>query len=311
MHDLRKLVATVAFVACAAFGAPQAWAQPAAAAAEEADAEFDEDDEEQDDYVQGNLLFLAYHEVGHLLIDALLDIDQREDRLSSEETADDIAVWLMLPDPDEPDQDVEIIAALLGWLDSADEEDETAANPHYPDDAERAARIACYLYGSDTRRYKPLARAFRNAIGSVNCEEEHEALHADLEEWFEDHLAEPGTAPGARISVSYAVAPPALAEARAYLMETKILEDVADDINEFVRLPASVTLLARSCGGGAAEFRYNVQRREITACYEAVAWFMGHAPEETAEREAEASSDDMGSGGARVKQRPRPRPRPR
>jgi Putative metallopeptidase len=255
MAGWRNLVAATVLVAGVALAAPSASAQA-----------FDTSNEEQDAYVQGNLLFLAYHEVGHLVLDSLLEIDQRDDRLSAEETADDIATWLMLPDPDEPDQDVEILAAMLGWLDSADEQDEVEANPHYPDDAERAARIACYLYGSNPSRYRVLARAFRNSIASVNCEEEHAALHADLEDWFHEYLVPPALPDGGRIQVSYQASPPALDAARRYLIDTGVLEHVADDINEFIRLPSNVTLTARSCGGGAAEFRYNAANREIIAC---------------------------------------------
>lgn len=297
MLHCRHLVAAIVIAACAALTPTAAAAQP-----------FDAEDEAQDAYVQGNLLFLTYHEVGHLLLDSLLQVDQRQQRLSAEEVADDIATWLMLPDPDEPDQDEEIVAAMFGWLDSADENAEVARNPHYPDDAERAARIACYLYGSNPARYRELGRAFRNAINSVNCQQEYEALHDDLEEWFHDFLVPPAPPNGGRIRVSYAVAPPALEEARQYLIQSQILEHAVRDINQFIRLPHDVILSARSCGGGAAEFRYNAARREITACYEAVAWFMGDAAEEVASRPT-GSAEDMGSGGARVKQRPRPRPR--
>lgn len=302
MRRRRNFVATILMAALlAAFalqGAPNASAQ-----------EFDAADEEQNAYVQGNLLFLTYHEVGHLLVDSLLEVDQRNDRLSSEEVADDIATWLMLPDPDEPDQDVEIVAAMLGWLESSGEEDEASSSPHYPDDAERAARIACYLYGSDPKRYEKLGQAFRNAIQSVDCVAEHEALHEDLEDWFHEYLVPPAAADGGRIQVAYAAAPPALENARLYLIETGILEDAVADINQFIRLPHNVLLNARSCGGGAAEFRYNAERREITACYEAVAWFMGDAVEEVATQASHQAAGDLGSGGARVKQRPRPRPR--
>jgi hypothetical protein len=297
MLRCRHLVAAIAIAVCAAFAPSAVIAQP-----------FDAEDKAQDAYVQGNLLFLTYHEVGHLLLDSLLQVDQRQQRLTAEEVADDIATWLMLPDPDEPDQDEEILAAMFGWLDSAEENAEVARNPHYPDDAERAARIACYLYGSDPARYRELERMFRNAINSVNCEQEYEALQNDLEEWFHDFLVPPAPSNGGRVRVSYAEAPPVLEESRLYLIESQVLEHAVRDINQFIRLPHDVTLSARSCGGGAAEFRYNAARREITACYEAVAWFMGDAAAEVASRTT-SNSDDMGSGGARVKQRPRPRPR--
>jgi hypothetical protein len=272
---------------------------------------FDAESGEQDAYVQGNLLFLMYHEAGHLILDQLMNVDQGQDRLAAEEAADDVATWLILPDPDEPEQDEEIWAAMEGWLRSANAQEEPSQSPHYPDDAERASRIACYLYGSNPDLYPELAEAFSVAINSVNCGEEFEALHADIEDWFGDQLIPPASPDGGAIRVRYEAAGGNLEAARAYLMETRLLEDAAEDISQFIRLPQDVTLVARSCGAGAAEFRYSATRREITACYEAVDWFMRDANDEVQERAVAASSvsdgDDMGSGGARVTRRPRPR----
>jgi hypothetical protein len=272
---------------------------------------FDAASGEQDAYIQGNLLFLLYHEAGHLILDQLLNVDQRQDRRASEEAADDIATWLILPDPDEPEQDEEIWAAMEGWLRSANAQDEPAQSPHYPDDAERASRIACYLYGSNPSLYPELAEAFSVAINSVDCGEEFEALHADIEDWFGDQLIPPASSDGGAIRVRYEAAGEDLEAARAYLAETRILEEAAEDISQFIRLPGDVTLVARSCGEGAAEFRYSDSRREIIACYEAVDWFMRDANDEIQERAGAGSgasaSDDMGSGGARVTRRPRPR----
>lgn len=276
---------------------------------------FDPSDPGQDAYVQGNLMFLAYHEVGHLILDQLLNVDQHGDRLGSEESADDIATWLMLPDPDEPEQDEEIWAAMEGWLRSAALHEGPTQNPHYPDDAERAARIACYLYGSNPDLYPELAEAFTVSINSVDCTEEVEALHADLEDWFGDRLIPPASPGGRAIHVRYEGAGGALGGARAYLIQSRILEDAAEDITHFVHLPNDVALVARSCGEGSAEFRYSPAARQITACYEAVDWLMKDANGEQRDiasgqgaggNEA-TSGDNMGSGGARVTRRPRPR----
>lgn len=269
---------------------------------------FDPQDEEQSRYVDGNLLFLTYHEVGHMILDQVYDANQQADRRASEEAADDIATWLMLPDPDEPDQDEEIWAAMEGWLKSADLQQGVGKSPHYPDDAERAARIACYLYGSNPSQYPEIAKAFSVSISSVNCEEETAALHADLEDWFGDALIPPATA-GAQIHIEYMAAPANLVAARNYLMQSKVLEDAAEDISQFIHLPNDVSLVAQSCGAGANEFRYSPSARRITACYEAVDWLMRDASGEeqaVAAGANNANGDDMGSGGARVQRRPRP-----
>lgn len=269
---------------------------------------FDAADAGQSAYVDGNLFFLTYHEVGHMILDQVLDAEQLSDRLASEETADDIATWLMLPDPDEPEQDEEISAAIEGWRRSADLQQGVGQNPHYPDDATRAARIACYLHGSNPELYVDLAETFSVSIASVDCAEEVAVLHADLEDWFGEHLIPPASPEGA-IHVHYEAAGAELGAARRYLMESGVLEDAAEDISQFVRLPTDVAMVARSCGRGEAEFRYSPSERRITACYEAVDWLMRDAADEqqdVAEAGAE-QGDEMGSGGARVRRRPRPR----
>jgi hypothetical protein len=270
---------------------------------------FDPNDEGQSAYVDGNLFFLAYHEVGHMILDQVLDVDQHGDRLASEEAADDIATWLMLPDPDETEQDEEIWAAIEGWSRSAELQQGVSQNPHYPDDATRAARIACYLYGSNPNLYSELAETFPVSIGSVDCEEEVAVLHADLEDWFGEHLIPPASSDGASIRVLYEPASGALTSAQSYLMQSGVLEDAAEDISQFVRLPNEVTLVARSCGRGAAEFRYSPSARRITACYEAVDWLMRDANDEQQDvsQASAESGDEIGSGGARVPRRPRPR----
>lgn len=269
---------------------------------------FDASDQGQSAYVDGNLFFLTYHEVGHMILDQVLDVDQHGDRLASEETADDIATWLMLPDPDEPEQDEEIWAAVEGWARSADLQQGVGQSPHYPDDATRAARIACYLYGSNPDLYPDLAEAFSVSIRSVDCAEEVGALHADLEDWFGGRLIPPASPDGA-IHVEYEAAGAVLDAAQRYLMESGVLEDAAEDISQFVQLPNDVTLVARSCGSGAAEFRYSPSARRITACYEAVDWLMRDAADEQQDvsQAGAEQGDDMGSGGARVRRRPRPR----
>ncbi len=269
---------------------------------------FDPSDEGQSAYVDGNLFFLAYHEVGHMILDQVLDVDQQGDRLASEETADDIATWLMLPDPDEPEQDEEIWAAVEGWARGADLQQGVGQSPHYPDDATRAARIACYLYGSNPELYPDLARAFQVSISSVDCAEEVSVLHADLQSWFGENLIPPAS-PAGVVRVEYEAAVGAFEAAQRYLRESGVLEDAAEDISQFVQLPNDVTLIARNCGAGAAEFRYSPSARRITACYEAVDWLMRDAADEQQDmsQAAEEQGDDMGSGGARVRRRPRPR----
>lgn len=269
---------------------------------------FDPNDVEQAAYVDGNLIFLAYHEVAHLLLDVVADADQVSDRRASEELADDIATYLMLPDESETEQDDWILAAIKGWNRSAAMQDGVARSPHYPDDAERAARIACYLYGSNPKLYSSFTSWFPAALESVDCREEFAVLQNDLDAWFADSIVEAGAAPGPTPRVSYEPAPPNLEAARAYLENSGILEGAANDVAEFARVPDDVTFVGMSCGPGAAEFRYTPGARMVTACYEAVDWLMRDANDEEQEVATEQAITDgnvLGSGGSRVTQRPR------
>lgn len=268
----------------------------------------------EDDYVQGNFLFLAYHEAGHLIMDQVMEVDQRQDRLAVEEAADDIAAWMMLPDPDEPEQDEQVIAAVLGWLQSANESaGGVGENPHYPSDDDRADRIACLLYGGNPELYAEIAEALWEEGSADVCVGEHESLHEDFEEWFGDVLIPPAEQSEASVQYEYHEPDQSDADlyyAYEYVSSNEMLEDFAQDIVEFVRLPQNVGIVAQSCGEGQAEFKYSPETRMITVCYEAVDWFIKRAalgPEAFGPSEsAGGSSDDgnLGSGGGRVKKKP-------
>jgi len=272
-------------------------------------------------YVEGNIYFLAYHEAGHLIADMIGQEDQQADRYEAEQDADDIAVYLLMPDPEETDQDDDIIAAVRGWIRSADSQDDGGidANPDYPDDIDRAARIACLVLGSNPSVYGEFEYAFDGAITRDVCVGEFNNLNASFEERFGDALVTEEKPAHSAIKVFFED-PSAAAgqrEAAAYLHRSGILDDVAKDISEFVRLPDQVNLIARSCGPGPAQFLYNPTTHVISACYEAVLWFMDNLPEElgggpveraTGDQARSANSSDVGSGGARVQRRPRPLP---
>lgn len=271
-------------------------------------------DSEEDNYVQGNLLFLAYHEAGHLILDQVFEADQRSDRRAAEEIADDLATWLLLPDADEPDQDEELFAAIMGWLQSADEAGEgIAESPHYPSDEDRASRIACLLYGGNPELYADLAEALWEEGSADVCVEEHAGLQKDLEEWLGDAFLEEDEQTEASVNYEYREPDsddPALQYAYQYVAGAELLEDFAQDIVDFVRLPQDISIVAESCGAGQAEFRYSEQSRLITVCYEAVDWFIKRASldydgaGDEGAASASGEGDQLGSGGNRVKKKP-------
>lgn len=307
MSSLRLMFGVVAFSA-------------AALVAMAAAAQTPDDVAEEDAWVSGNLLFLAYHEAGHLLLDQVYRMDQAANRLAAEQSADDIATWLLSPDPEGEIESSPAIAAIGGWLEAADAKSSDGPwdNPHYPDDATRAARIACMLYGSDLstpNAFAPLADIIALKYAPASCKALYATIDSNLEGVFgdpEDEDAEPI----ARVRVVYDEPPPALSDARDFLMEARTLEDLQEDLSLYIRQPIDVVLRGASCGSNSSGFLYSPSQRQITACYEEVDWFLFGDPVDDAESnaDAQAAGDELGARPRRhppLQAAPPPPPRPR
>jgi hypothetical protein len=288
-------------------------------AAPSAHAQAASDTAAEDRWVEGNLVFLAYHEVGHLLLDQVMRINQSANRLAAEQSADDIATWLIAPDPDEQPESSEAVAAIEGWLES-DAQDASGPSrapdaQFYPDAQTRAARIACLLIGSDTSNpnaFEALRPIADLQFNSATCRRDFEALDQRLEAVFGDSDLIKAN-PVARVDVRYDDADPALAEARDFLIASRVLDDLKDDLVNAIGLPVNVVLRGASCGQGSPGFIYSPARREITACYEEVDWFLFGDPESgTPSAQRQAERGDMGARPRRIAplQRPAPPPPP-
>ncbi len=271
----------------------------------------------EDEWVIGNLVFLAYHEVGHLLLDQIVQADQRNNRFEAEQSADDIATWLISPDPGEEIENSEAVAAIGGWLEMADTGDDAGAThlpdvEVYPDAVTRASRIACLLLGSDDsdpnafEDLEPVA-ALRFAV--TDCRETYLALDEAMEELFAYSDAVRDN-PVARVRVRHDPAGPDLAEARDFLVESGVLDMLRDDLVNYIGLPVDVTLRGAACGRGSPGFVYNPSRREIVACYEEVDWFLFGEPDDGASgaEQDTAAADGLGSRPRRIAPRPPPPP---
>jgi hypothetical protein len=274
-----------------------------------------------DAWVQGNLVFLGYHEVGHLLLDQVWRVDQGGDRLNAEKRADDIATWLITPDPGEEIESTEVVAAIDGWLQAADDEAAQERRHRlpdaalYPDADQRAARIACLLLGSDANEPNAFAALEPVAEGHFQvsqCRQDFLSLDRDMEGAFGDSDVVRAN-PVAQVRIQYDSTDPALEDARAFLINSGVFEDLRDDLVHGIGLPIQVTLRGASCGQSAPGFLYSPSRREIVACYEEVDWFLfgdNLAGSSSAQRRA-ASADDIGSRPRRVAPPPPPPPRSR
>ncbi len=275
-----------------------------------AQAQADAETQAEDQWVTGNLTFLAYHEVGHLLLDQVMRADQATNRLAAEQSADDIATWLLSPDPGQPVDSAELVAAMEGWLESADQRAAGGPwdNPHYPDDETRAARIACLLIGSDTdgtnafAALKPIAELH---FQPSECRSDYQQLDRDMEAVFGDSDVTRAN-PQARVQVFHDPAPPALADAREFLINSRVLYDLQKDLVESIGAPVNVVLRGAACGVDSPGFQYIPSRREIVACYEEVDWFLFGDPQAgtPAAHRGASSADALGARPRRITPRP-------
>lgn len=107
--------------------------------------------------------------------------------------------------------------------------------------------------------------------------------------------------PVARVEIRYDAADPALAQARDFLMRSKVLEDLKEDLVQGIGLPVGVVLRGASCGQDSPGFVYSPSRREITACYEEVDWFLfGDSQAGTPSAQRRSGGDDMGARPRRI-----------
>ena len=275
------------------------------------------DTEFEDRWVTGNLFFLAYHEVGHLLLDQIARLDQRNNRLAAEETADDIATWLISPEPGEDVDTSPAVSAIGGWLELADADrdgqTDAADMPDidlYPDAETRAARIACLLIGSDTSRAREFAALRPIAslrFNIASCAGAYRELDQRMEGLFGDS-DQVGENPVARVRVQYDRAGPALAEARSFLIASDVLGVLREDLVSYIGLPVDVVLRGAMCGDSSPGFVYAPERREILACYEEVDRFLFGEPPASQAGSARALSDGLGARPRRIAPRPPPPP---
>lgn len=223
-------------------------------------------------FVRGFVRFLAYHEAGHMLMGQIAELNSNPDwsSMDREDYADRFAMILLAPDPDDPDGVDEIISAAGGWLqvDSSILRDE----PHAPAEA-RAVEIICLLYGSNPEQFSEFADALPP---DRDCAADFQALDNDVEEVFRDHSGELGR----EIEIVYAAPTGGMEDARQFLQDSGIIEDLKFDIEFDFFLTHRTTIQAMSCAGKAKPDTFYSDRIRgatsdedhfvITLCYEMI-----------------------------------------
>jgi hypothetical protein len=233
---------------------------------------------ESDAFVRGFVRFLAYHEAGHMLMGQIADLNSRPDWSSAdrEDYADRFAMILLQPDADDPEGVDDIISAAGGWLqvDSSLVESE----PHAPAEV-RALEILCLLYGSNPDQFSEFGRILPPGR---DCAADYQALEAEIEEVFRDYSGQTGYG----VDVVYAAPTGGMDEARQFLIDSGIVEDLKFDIEFDFYLTHKTTIQTMSCGGRAKSDTFYSDRVRgptpdqdhfvITLCYEMIDMRLKH-----------------------------------
>ncbi len=219
-------------------------------------------------FVEGNLYFLAYHELGHALISEFeIPVAGRE-----EDAVDRLATYMMTPeDKSPPDY---LMAAMRGWFMTAAE---TPLNKiewwdEHGTDQQRGYQIACLLYGNDPKRYKNIAEVVklpneRRDSCEIESNENDRSWDGLLDSFWHAEIPE---AERTKINVVYEPAKD-FADEIAYLKEIGVLEDLRRIMAEHYKFKPGIRVEAAQCD--EANAFWNAEERRITICYELVADF--------------------------------------
>ncbi len=224
-------------------------------------------------FVEGNLYFIVYHELGHALVSEFgLAVLGRE-----EDAVDNLATWMMTPDSDAPDPTY-LLSAMKGWFLFASEvklSDIQWWEAHGADQ-QRGFQIACLLFGSDPAAFKQVADAAdlpedRRETCMFDAQQNAQSWTSVLSEHIhQDGTPETTTAP----TVIHNPTEDYAAE-RRYIEELGLLQGFSDFMHSEFRLAPGMTLQAEECG--EANAFWFADTRTITICYELVAAYKNMA----------------------------------
>lgn len=218
-------------------------------------------------FVIGNLLFLAYHELGHAIISEFdLPVIGRE-----EDAVDRLAIWMMTPDEvTEEDVPEFLINAIFGWMAVGMEKplEQIAWWGQHGIEEQRGYQAACLLYGNNPQIYKAVADGVElPKERRETCVKESQQNSKSWVRMIEPHVRAPAEAeqlPPDTVKVDYAPSQD-YAGAREFLMEIKILEELERLVRAYNFKPG-VVLRTQECGEPNAFWRE--KQRTLTICYE-------------------------------------------
>ena len=234
-------------------------------------------DEDRNQFIVGNIVFVLLHEFGHLVIDDF-DIPVLG---NSEDAADTLAaVSLIRLDRARPDKDYAYIRMLLSaadanrilWESGLERDNPDTYAARHPLSVQRVARIACLVYGSDMETFSALSElSYLPEFRSYWCDNEFEDAEKAWR-WVRDAYIRSAEHEETEHAVKYGnTKDPQQQEIRRRLLEARGLERAMDIVEKTVLLSESITLRTRACGSPNAYWDSN--ERDLVLCYELVQGF--------------------------------------
>jgi hypothetical protein len=264
--------AVLAGLICLASGFAQAQTQSADGGASENAQKIDVD---ADNFIEGNLYFVLYHEMGHALVSEFnLAVVGRE-----EDAVDGLATSLMTPADKESTPDY-LKGAIKGWFLFASYtklKDISWWDEHGTSN-QRAFQIACLLYGNDPENFADIADAInlpedRRKSCQHDSEMNETGWNALLDE---DTYGENEQIPDDAKEPEIIYNPTEkFQDQQDYIKKLGLLEDIAKFMHDTYKFKPGIKLVANECGQVNAF--WNREDRTLTLCYELVDAYQGLA----------------------------------
>ena len=217
------------------------------------------------EFVFGNMLFAAGHELGHGVIRELeLPVLGRE-----EDAADSFAVYAALQVGTEFSHRV-LVEAVKGWFLSDKRDKKLGEGVAYYDEhgmnLQRAYQIVCFMVGSDPVKYKDLADAIKMpAERQESCKREYSEALWSWQTMLKPHMRTPDQ-PKQKIDVIYSEGKGRLAIFERSFRKTRFLETLVDRVAAQYAWPRPLVFEMKTCGDD--EVGTNWRAARLTLCYE-------------------------------------------
>jgi hypothetical protein len=224
---------------------------------------------ERIEFVAGNLIFAAIHEVGHMLISEMgLPVLGRE-----EDAADAFAVLTGLK-LDSAFSDRVLMQSARGWfLSDRRSQKEDIKMVFYDEhglDRQRAYNIVCLMVGSSSKKFSALADMTKMPEErQATCQGDYSNASWSWEKSLAPHIRNPDQAKTS-INVAYADTAKYAVYARGF-RHIRLLEELAEHLSDRFAWRGPISLEMTSCGEPGA--RWDLSARKIIVCYELAADF--------------------------------------